>query len=86
MSVVRGFRGGEQVEDYGDDMALTRVTSSDARLARALEMYLLKAAGVPVKVIARKYRLVLGYAYQEIRSVPEWQRERLHVQRLGESA
>jgi hypothetical protein len=77
MSVVLGHYNGEKAHGYADEMALTRVTTTEARRARAMEMAILKRRGVPAKVLARKYRLELSYVYQEIKSIPGWQLERL---------
>jgi Mor family transcriptional regulator len=77
MSVTFGTYDGEATRDYADSMSLSRITDEELRLARALEMFKMKEAGVPVRRIARKYRLCVGYVYQEIRSIPDWQKERV---------
>lgn len=84
-SIVRRGLGGEQVYGFGpgEDMALSRITDEEIRRSRALEMYRMHRAGIPVPKIAKKYRLSRGYVYQELRTIPEWQRDRANAFRLS---
>lgn len=77
-SIVRHTFDGEQIGGHGpgEAMALSRLTDEELRKARALEMYRMHRAGIPVPKIAKKYRLSRGYVYQELRRIPEWQRDR----------
>jgi 1,2-phenylacetyl-CoA epoxidase PaaB subunit len=77
MSVVRSRYHGEQIQGYGEQMALTRVRDLNLRRLRAKEMFVMKRAGIDIRQIAAKYRLTRQYAYQEIASIPREERERI---------
>jgi hypothetical protein len=47
----------------------SRMTDEEIRRSRATEMARMKQEGVAVKDIARKYRLSVGYVYQEMRAI-----------------
>lgn len=75
-SIVRGDLDGAQFIGHFDEMSLSRIHDDEIRRARSLEMYRMWVAEVPVKKIARKYRLSVGYVYQEMRRIPRDVKER----------